>query len=101
MEISTKQILKILLVLSWIIFTGVCIEAGGFIFNAFFTLVLNPVGARHFWQEVDLSDLYNYDAGHFFAESMYMVIVAVMRAYLFYLIIKILSEKKLNMSQPF
>ena len=30
-----------------------------------------------------------------------MTIVAVMRAMLFYLIIKILHDKKLNMSQPF
>jgi len=65
MEISTKQILKILLVLSWIIFTGVCIEAGGFIFNAFFYPGVKPGGRQAFWQEVDLSDLYRYDAGHF------------------------------------
>ena len=58
-KISTKQMLKILYVLSWIIFIGVCIEAGGFIFNTFFTLVINPVDAHHFWQEVDLSVFIN------------------------------------------
>ena len=34
-KISTKQILKILYVISWIIFVGVCIDAGGFISNTF------------------------------------------------------------------
>jgi len=100
-RISTKQMLKILYVLSWIIFIGVCIEAGGFIFNAFFTLVLNPVGATHFWKEVDLSVLYEYDRGYFFVETLLMSIVAVMRAIIFYLIVKILHDKKLNLSQPF
>ena len=61
-KISTEQMLKILYVVSLIIFIGVCIEAGGFIFNAFFTLVLNPDYASYF----DLSTLYEYDPGYFF-----------------------------------
>lgn len=100
-KISTQQMLNILYVLSWIIFIGVCIEAGGFIFNAFSTLVLSPVEASYFWQEVDLSSLYQYDPGHFLVETFFMIIVAIMRAWIFYLIIKILHEKKLTMSQPF
>jgi hypothetical protein len=100
-KISTRQILKVLYVFSWIIFIGVCIEAGGFIFNAFYTLVINPDGAGKFWQEIDLSGLYQFDHGYFFAETFLMSIVAVFRAILFYLIVKILHDKKLNMSQPF
>jgi hypothetical protein len=96
-KISTRQILKILYVLSWIIFIGVCIEAGGFIFNAFFTLVLNHSNAGYF----NLSALYDFDPGHYFAELMLIIIVAVMRACMFYLIVKILGDKKLNMVQPF
>ena len=101
MEINTKQILKILYVLSWIIFVGVCFEAGGFIFNTFFTLVINPVDAKHFWPNIDFSSLYRYDPGHFFAQTLLMIIVAVMRALIFYLIIKVLHDKKLNLAQPF
>ena len=100
MKINTKQMLKILLVLSWIIFIGVCIEAGGFIVNAFFALV-NPIQLKYLWHEVDLSGLYKYDTGHFFVETLLMSIVAVLRACLFYLIIKTLHDKKLNMAQPF
>src|SRR5438874_8719185 len=100
-KINTKQMLKILYLLSWIIFVGICIEAGGIIFNAFFTLVLNPNDARHFWQQVDLSNLYKYDSGHFLVETLLMSIVAVMRACMFYLIVKILHGEKLNITQPF
>jgi len=100
-KISTQQILKVLYVLSWIIFIGVCIEAGGFIFNAFFTLVLNPVDAQFFWKEVDLSSLYKYNPGHFLVVTMLMSIVAILKALLFYLIVKILHDKKLNLSKPF
>jgi hypothetical protein len=100
MKISTKQMLRILLVLSWIIFVGVCIEAGGFIVNAFFALV-NPIDVKYLWHEVDLSSLYHYDPGYFFAELLMMSIAAVLRAVLFYLIVKILHDKKLDMAQPF
>ncbi len=101
MKPGTKLILKILYVLSWIIFVGACIEAGGFIFNGVFTLLYNPVGAKHFWQEVDLSALYYFDHGYFFVETLLMSIVAILKASIFYLIIKMLHDKKLSMSQPF
>ena len=99
-KISTNQMLKILYVISWIIFIGVCIEAGSFITNAFFALV-NPVVVKRLWQQVDLSDLFKYDHGHFFVVTFIMSITAVMRAWIFYLIIKILHDKKLNISKPF
>lgn len=101
MEISTKQILKVLYVLSWIIFIGVCIEAGGSIFSAFYTLVINPVNAATFWEGNDLSALYKYDHGHFFVETLLISIAGVMKAIIFYLVIKILHDKKVNMAQPF
>jgi len=101
MKSRTKQILKVLYVLSWIIFIGVCIEAGGSIFSAFYTLVINPANARTFWEGNDLSGLYQYDPGHFFAETLLISIASVMKACIFYLIIKILHDKKLSMSQPF
>lgn len=100
MKISTKQVLNLLYVLSWIIFIGVCIEAGGFIVNAFFALA-KPSVVKYLWHEVDLSDLFKYDHGYFFTITLVMSIVATMKAWLFYLIIKILHDKKLNMTQPF
>jgi hypothetical protein len=99
-KIGTKEILKILYLLSWLIFIGVCIEAGGFIVNAVFAII-NPAAVKHLWHEVDLSDLFNYDHGYFFVVTLMMSIVAVMRALIFYSIIKILHDKKLNLSQPF
>ena len=100
MKLSSTTMLRILYILSWIIFVGVCIEAGGFIVNAVFALV-NPGVVKKLWQQVDLSDLFKYDHGYFFVITTIMSIAAVMRAWLFYLIIKILHDKRLNMTQPF
>ncbi len=101
MKISTKLILQILYVIAWIIFVGVCIEAGGSIFSAFYTLAINSINARTFWEGNDLSALYNYDPGHFFVETLLISIAGVLKACIFYLVVKILHNKKLNMSQPF
>ncbi|MET0636547.1 MAG: DUF2975 domain-containing protein [Chitinophagaceae bacterium] len=100
-KITTSQILKILYILSWIIFIGVCIEAGAFLFNIIITLAVSPAEAEYFWREVDLSALYDYDTGYFIILSSLMTIVAVLKAWIFYLIIKILHDKKLNLSHPF
>lgn len=79
---------------------GLCIEAGGFFTNAVFALV-KPGAIGHLWQEVDLSALLKYDRGYFFTVTFTMSIAAVMKAWLFYLIIKMLQNKKLNMERPF
>lgn len=100
-KITTKQILKLLHVLSWVIFIGLCIEAGGILFNIIYTLFFNPVGAGNLWNKIDFSGLYDFDKGYFITESILMLIVALLQALLFYLIVKILYDKKLNLTQPF
>ncbi|WP_346318226.1 hypothetical protein [Chitinophaga sp. YIM B06452] len=101
MEITTRRILKISLVLSWIIFIGLCIEAGASMFSAFYTLVINPANAATFLGKHDLSGLYKYGPDYFFAEALLISIVLIVKAFMFYLIVKILQEKKLDLSQPF
>ena len=101
-KITTNQILKVLQILSWIIFIGLCIEAGGIAVNTLITLFINPLGVENFWEGADyLSSLYKFDHGHFFVITLTMTIVAVLKAIMFYLIVKLFADKKLNISQPF
>ncbi|NVO19857.1 MAG: DUF2975 domain-containing protein [Bacteroidetes bacterium] len=101
MSTKSDYILKLLNVVSWIIFIGVCIEAGAFIVNTFFTLLLNPEGAKRFWMEVNLSELYYYNQSYYVTVTSLMIIVAVLRALMFYHIVKFLNNKELRLSQPF
>lgn len=96
-KISSRQMLKLLYVLSWILFIAVCIEAGSFVFNAAFTFMWNSAAAGYF----QLSELYTHDPGYFLVELLLMSIAGVLKALLFYLILKLLHERKLNMQQPF
>lgn len=101
MEITTKQILKVLYVLSWIIFIGLCVEAGGYICSGIYAFGFNPEAANLLWHKTDLSGVYQYDPGQFLVVIFFMTIVTIFKALLFYLIVKILHEDKLNMQQPF
>lgn len=98
---KTEQILKVTYVLAWIIFVGLCVDAGGIIFNTFFTMVINSANANNMWLGVDMSNLYNFDSGQFLVIGIYMAITSVLKAIMFYLIVAILHDKKLNMVQPF
>ena len=91
-------VLDLLNVASWIIFTGLSIEAGAIIFNSFYCL-LNPVGAGNIYKGLDLSQLYQDHFGHFNAVMSFVIVIAIMKAYLFYLVVKIFM--KLNLVQPF
>lgn len=100
--ITTNQILKVLEILSWIIFIGLCVEAGAIAFNMFFTLVINPKSVENFWEGRDyLSALHGHDIGHFFAVTFIMLIVAVLKAIMFYLILRLFLKKKIDLSRPF
>lgn len=100
LKITTQQMLKILQVVSWIIFIGLCVDVGGIVCSAVYTFAINPA-STYFWDGVDLSGLYNYDPGYFMVIVLLMTIVAVLKAILFYLIVRASVEKKLSAAQPF
>jgi hypothetical protein len=101
-KITTNQILKVLEILSWIIFIGLCVEAGGIIVNTFISLFINPDGVENFWKGKEyLSSLYQYDYGYFMVVAIIMCIVAILKAIMFYLIIKLFLNKNLDFYNPF
>ena len=100
-KISSQQMLNVLYVLAWIIFIGLGIDAGGFLVNTFFTLFVNSIGSSYFWNHINLSSLYQFNQSYFVTLTSLISIVAVLKAILFYLIIKIIHDKKLNLAQPF
>lgn len=101
LTITTKQTLKFLEVLSWIIFIALCVEAGAIIVNTLITTFINPKGAENFWEKIDFTSIYEFDKGHFLVLTILMSIVAILKAILFYLIIKLFTNKNLSFSKPF
>ncbi|SDG53197.1 hypothetical protein SAMN05421827_107204 [Pedobacter terrae] len=101
-KITTNQLLKVLQILCWIIFVGLCVEAGGVLVNTIITLFINAHDVRNFWDGAAyLTSVYRLDHGYFLVIDVVVIIVAILKAIMFYLIIKLFAEKKISISQPF
>lgn len=100
-KITTRQILTVLQVLTWILFIGLCVQAGGTLFSTLFVAFINPAAAAEFWEKTDLSALYTYDRGHFLALASIASVASVLKAILFYVILRLFTAGTLSMEKPF
>lgn len=91
-------VFKGLHIIAWVIFVGLCIEAGGLIVNFIFS-IYKPEFVQNLYQKLDLSEMYNRSKLAFFGMYSFILFISLLKAYLFYLVIMLLS--KLNLSKPF
>lgn len=98
MTTTNSFVFKALHVVAWIIFVALCIEAGAIIFNLAYSF-FNPVAIENLYQQLNLSSMYNRSQVAFYAMYSLVIAVAVLKAYLFYIIIKLAS--KINLEAPF
>ena len=85
-------------VVTWIIFVTLCIDAGGLIVNFIFS-VYNPEFVHKLYQNLDLSEMYKRSKWAFFGMYHFILIIAILKAFLFYIVIKLIT--KINLSKPF
>ena len=98
MSTANNVIFKVLQVAAWIIFIGLSIEAGGLIVNFIFSLY-NPGLLPRLYQKLDLTGMYSRNRQAFFSIYSFILIIAMLKAYLFYIVIRLLS--KMNLEKPF
>jgi hypothetical protein len=91
-------IFKALTVNAWIIFVGLCIEAGALLVNFVFSLY-NPAVLKNLYQKLDLSAMYERSAATFYSMYAFILIIAFFKAGLFYDVIKLVS--KFDLDRPF
>ena len=85
-------------VIAWVIFVGLSIEAGGLIVNFIFT-VFKPEFVDRLYQKLDLTTLYLQSTAVFYSMCSFVIVIAVLKAVLFYLLIELLL--KLDLLKPF
>jgi len=64
-------------------------------------LLLHPEGAAKFWKQADLDAVYHYNQSRYVTITTLIIIVAVLKAIMFYVIIKVFLGRKFNLSKPF
>ena len=87
-----------LYVVSWLIFVGLSIEAGGLIVNFFFS-VYKPEFVQNLYQKLDLTEMYKNSRLSFFGIYSFILSISILKACLFYIVIRLMH--KMNLSKPF
>ncbi|QHI34923.1 hypothetical protein IMCC3317_02680 [Kordia antarctica] len=85
-------------IVTWIIFVGLCIEAGALVVNFIFSLY-NPEFVQKLYQKLDLSEMYTQNQWAFYSMYSFILFIAVLKAYLFYIVIVLIT--KIELSNPF
>lgn len=98
MSQTNNFIFTALKIISWIIFVGLCIEAGGLLVN-FVVSIFKPQMVSNLYQKLDLGNMYERSKRAFFSVYSFILTIAVLKAFLFYIVIKLVS--KFNLDKPF
>ena len=85
-------------IVAWVIFVGLCIEAGALIVNFIFSL-FKPEFVQNLYQKLDLSQMYHLNKWVFFGVYGFILVISILKACLFYVVIKLLT--KLDLLKPF
>lgn len=85
-------------IVAWIIFVGLCIEAGGLTVNFFFNLY-EPEFIKNLYQKLDLTDLYMNSKFSFLGIYSFILSISILKSYLFYVVIKLMN--RMDLSKPF
>ncbi len=96
---KTKQILNTIKIISWILFIGLCIKLGAILISSTISLFVNTAAAEDLYLGLDLSNVYDFSKNHYVMLLSLVVSILALKAYLFYLVIKIFL--KIDFDMPF
>jgi len=98
MSKTNNFVFKSLKIVAWVIFVGLCIDAGGLIIKFTFSLY-NPELVQNLYQKLDLSEMYERSKWAYFGMYSFILSISILKAHLFYIVIILVT--KINLSKPF
>ena len=99
MATTNSTLLKIMNIIFWIVFIGLCIKTGALLISFFVSLFGTPAAAEAVYLGLDLSDLYAYGEWHYIAMALLLIVLTGQKTYIAYLVIK--SFMSFDLSRPF
>lgn len=97
-EISTTVVLKVMNILFWIVFVGLCIKAGSLL-TSLVVSMYNPIAITKVYMGLNLSELLNHDKVDYILTMSLVISISIMKAIIAYWVVKI--SLKLNLVKPF
>ncbi len=98
MSKTNNFVFKGLHIVAWVIFVGLCIEAGGLIVNFIFS-IYKPEFVQNLYQKLDLNEMYEESKLVFFGIYSFILAISILKACLFYIVIRLMH--KMDLSKPF
>lgn len=95
---TNNLVFKGLHVIAWIIFVGLCIEAGGLLVN-FIISLYKPSLLPNLYQKLDLTALYESSRWAFVGSYSFILAIAALKASLFYTVVMLMH--KMELGNPF
>ncbi|HEX7755177.1 MAG TPA: DUF2975 domain-containing protein [Niabella sp.] len=99
MKTNTKAIISVMHVICWIVYIGLCIQAGAILVVFLISLFGNAEIAKRLYDGINNYTLYRAGKEHYIFLMTLLVIVAALKAHLFYITIRIFM--KINVVNPF
>ena len=95
---SNKLVFQGLHIIAWILFVGLSIQTGGLIVNFIFS-IYDPDFIQNLYEKLDLNDMYRRSLWAFYGIYAFILTVALLKTYLFYIVIMLMH--KIDLSNPF
>lgn len=98
MSKTNNFVFTVLQIVSWVIFVGLCIEAGALIVNFIYSLY-KPEIIQNLYQKLNLSEMYARSKFSYFGMYSFILVISILKAVLFYVVIRLVS--KIDLKKPF
>ena len=98
MKKQNNFVFKVMIIVAWLIFVGLSIEAGGLLVNFVYSL-FKPEVVKHLYNKLDLSEMYYRSKEVFVMIYSFILVIAILKSILFYKVIQLAS--KLDLAKPF
>jgi len=98
MSRTNNFVFKGLHIVAWVIFIGLCIEAGGLIVNFMFSL-FKPEFVQNLYQKLDLTEMFKESKWTFFGIYSFILSISFLKAFLFYIVVRLML--KMDLTKPF
>jgi len=99
MNTTNETVLKIVNVLFWVVFIGLCIKTGALLVSVMVSLFVNEVGAADLYMGLDLSAVLRYDQLQYIAMASMIIVLSALKAYVAYLVVRFFMI--FDLSAPF
>ncbi len=96
---KTNVIMKIMNIIFWIVFIGLCIKTGALLVSFFMCLFVNPEASEVLYLGAHFFDLEPIYLNHYIGILSFLVVLTGMKAYIAYLAVKLFM--KFDLKNPF